>query len=118
MEEGGGENKEGKEQKLRAAKVAARRAPRTTAATQTMPPPPMHSSSIQTGKPTYVSVATQADSGKKEKVIGKVGEPAPTIVASASAVDDIEMKPVGTHSSSGEMPCYDVAAGNTPAATK
>ena len=44
-------------QDLRAAKLAATRAPMTASATQSQPPPTTHSTTTQTEKPTYVSVA-------------------------------------------------------------
>ena len=80
-------------QQLREAKLTAKRAPTITAATQThQAPVPQRNSACQTEKPTYASMATQADSGKREKGKGKAAEPAPTTVALTSATEDIEMR--------------------------
>ena len=80
---------------LRAAKLAARRAPTTTTATQTTPPATCSTTTQTTEtKPTYASMATQADadSRKRDKGKGKVGQPAPTAATSTSVAGDIVMK--------------------------
>ena len=83
------------QQELRAAKLTARRAPTMTTATQTTPPARCSTTAQTTEtKPTYASVATQADadSGKTDKGKGKAGHPAPTAASSALVAEDIVMK--------------------------
>ena len=81
------------QQELRVAKLAARRARTMTIATQTTPPK-IRSTNTQTTetKPTYASVATQADSGKRDKGKRKTKQPAPTAATSASIAEDIVMR--------------------------
>ena len=64
-----------------------------TTATQTTHPETCSTTTQTTEiKPTYASVAIQADSGKIDKGKGKARQPAPTAAASASAAEDSVMK--------------------------
>ena len=80
-------------QQLREVKLAAKGGPTTTAATQTQQTPPLQRNlACQPEKPTYASVAVQAEPKEKGKAVGSASTP----VGSASPAKGIIMKDMKT----------------------